>query len=87
MYPRWSIIYVGYCAQLSICRFDGRLTKNPDFGTSKIENALFVGRNKNWASWRFTPSQGPRACPIWARFFKLCHDQGLNFFPHLGDIK
>jgi hypothetical protein len=29
MYPRWSIIYVGFCAQLSVCRFGSCLTKKP----------------------------------------------------------
>jgi hypothetical protein len=29
MYPRWSIIYVGCCAQLSVSRFGSCLTKNP----------------------------------------------------------
>jgi hypothetical protein len=45
MYPRWYIIYVGCCAQLSVSRFGSCLTKNPDFGTPKIENTLFMGRN------------------------------------------
>jgi hypothetical protein len=42
----WSIIYVGCCAQLSICRFGSCLTKKLDFGTPKMENALFMGRKK-----------------------------------------
>jgi hypothetical protein len=38
--------------------------KKPDFGTPKIDT-LFVGRNENRPLWRSSPSQGPRACPIW----------------------
>jgi hypothetical protein len=75
MYPRWSIIYVGCCAQLSVSRFGSSLTKKPDFGTLKMENTLFMGRNENRLSWRSLPSQGPHACSIWPRFDKLCHDQ------------
>jgi hypothetical protein len=37
---------MGCCAQLSISRFDSRFIKKPDFGTLKMEKALFVGRNK-----------------------------------------
>jgi hypothetical protein len=51
MYPRWSIIYVGYYAQLSVSRFGSCLTKNPNFGTPKMENTLFMGRNENQPSW------------------------------------
>jgi hypothetical protein len=29
MYPRWSIIYVGCCAQLFVSHFGSCLTKNP----------------------------------------------------------
>jgi hypothetical protein len=50
--------------------------KKLNFSTPKMENALFVGRNKNWPPWCSSPSQGPRACPIWPRFDKLYHDQG-----------
>jgi hypothetical protein len=49
MYPKWSIIYVGCSSQLSISRFDSRFTIKPDFGTLKIEKALFMGGNKNWS--------------------------------------
>jgi hypothetical protein len=38
---------VGCCAQLSILRFGSRFTEKSDFDTSKMEKALFVGRNKN----------------------------------------
>jgi hypothetical protein len=42
MYPRWSIIYVGCCAQLSILHFGSRFTKKkPDFDTPKMEKTLF----------------------------------------------
>jgi hypothetical protein len=41
---------------------DSRFTKKPDFGASKMEKALFVGRNKNRLPWRSSPSQGPHAC-------------------------
>jgi hypothetical protein len=50
--------------------------KNPDFGTPKMEHTLFVGRNRIGLRGIPSPSQGPRACPIWPRFNKLCHDQG-----------
>jgi hypothetical protein len=73
-YPRWSIIYVGFCAQLSILRFDSRFTKKPDLGTPKMEKALFMARNQNRPPWRSLPSQGPRACPSWSPSDKLCHD-------------
>jgi hypothetical protein len=33
-------------AQLFVCRFGSCLIKKPDFGTPKMENALFVGRKK-----------------------------------------
>jgi hypothetical protein len=45
MYPRWYIIYVECYAQLSVIRFGSCLIKNPDFGTPKMENTLFMGRN------------------------------------------
>jgi hypothetical protein len=50
--------------------------KKPDSSTPKMENTLFVGRNKNWPLWRSSPSQWTGACLIWPRFNKLCHDQG-----------
>jgi hypothetical protein len=77
-YPRWSIIYVGCFSQLSISRFGSRFTEKPDFRTPKMEKALFVGRNKNRPPWHSMPSQGPRTCPIWPHFDKLCHDQGRS---------
>jgi hypothetical protein len=57
MYPRWSIIYVGCCAQLSIWRFSSRFTKKPDFDTLKIQNTFFVGQNGNRFLWHSSPSQ------------------------------
>jgi hypothetical protein len=36
--------------------------KKPDFGTTKMEKALFVRRNKNQPTWRSSPSQGTCAC-------------------------
>jgi hypothetical protein len=48
-------------------------TKKPDFGTPKIEKAIFLGQNENRPPWRSLPSQGPRACPIWRGSDKLCH--------------
>jgi hypothetical protein len=68
-------IYVGCSAQLSVSHFGSCLTKKSYFGTSKIENALFMGRNENRPSWHSSPSQGPRPCMIWPRFDKLCLDQ------------
>jgi hypothetical protein len=53
-----------------------RKIKNLDFGTPKMENALFVERNENRPQWCFSSSQGSRACLIWHCFDKLCHDQG-----------
>jgi hypothetical protein len=50
-------------------------SQKPDFGTPKMETALFMGRNENRYPWRSSPSQGPRASPIWPRSDKLCHDQ------------
>jgi hypothetical protein len=50
--------------------------KKPDFGTPKMEKALFVVRNKNRPLWRSSPSQGPHACLIWPRSDKLCHPHG-----------
>jgi hypothetical protein len=75
-YPRWSTIYVGCFPQLLISRFGSCFTKKPDFGTPKMEKALFVVRNENWPLWRSSPFQGPRACPIWPRSDKLCHAHG-----------
>jgi hypothetical protein len=75
-YPRCSTIYVGCFFQLSISRFDSCFTKKPDFGTSKMEKVLFVGRNENRPLWRSSPSQVPRACPMWPCFEKLCHGHG-----------
>jgi hypothetical protein len=72
-YPRWSTIYVGCFFQLLISRFGSCFTKKPDFGTLKMEKALFMVRNENWPPWRSSPSQRPRACPIWPRSNKLCH--------------
>jgi hypothetical protein len=51
-------------------------TKKPNFGTLKIEKALFVGGNKNQSLWHSLPSQCPRACLIWPHSDKLCHDRG-----------
>jgi hypothetical protein len=51
MYLMWSIIYVGYCAQLYVSYFGSCLTKNLDFGTLKMENTLFMGQNENQSSW------------------------------------
>jgi hypothetical protein len=73
LYPKWSTIYVGRFPQLSISRFGSYFTKKPDFGTPKIEKALFVVWNENRPPWRSSPSQGTRACPIWPRSDKLCH--------------
>jgi hypothetical protein len=42
--PMVSTIYVGCFSQLSISRFGRWFTKNPYFGTLKMEKALFVGR-------------------------------------------
>jgi hypothetical protein len=72
-YPRWSTIYVGCFFQHSISRFGSCFTKKPDFGTLKMEKALFIVRNKNRPPWRSSPSQGPCACLIWPRSDKLCH--------------
>jgi hypothetical protein len=66
----------GCCAELSVYRFGSRLTEKPDFGTLKMENTLFMGQNENQPLWHSSPSQGTRACLIWPRFDKLCHDQG-----------
>jgi hypothetical protein len=49
---------VGCFSQLSISRFGSRFTKKPDFGTLKMEKALFMGRNKNQPPWRSRPSKG-----------------------------
>jgi hypothetical protein len=46
VYPRWSIIYVGYCARLSILRFGSRFTKNPVSALQKWKKALFMGWNE-----------------------------------------
>jgi hypothetical protein len=51
IYPRWSIIYVGCCAQLFVSRFGSCLTKKPDFRTPKMENILFMGQNKHQPLW------------------------------------
>jgi hypothetical protein len=72
-YPRWPTIYVGCFPQLLILHFGSCFTKKPDFGTPKMEKALFVVRNENQTLWHSSPSQGPRACPIWPRSDKLCH--------------
>jgi hypothetical protein len=50
--------------------------KKLDFDTPKMEKALFVVRNENQPLWRYSPSQWPRACPIWHRSDKLCHAHG-----------
>jgi hypothetical protein len=75
-YPRWSTIYVGCFLQLSISRFGSCFTKKPDFGTLKIEKALFIVQNKNRHPWPSSSSQGPCACPIWPCSDKLCHVHG-----------
>jgi hypothetical protein len=75
-YPRWSTIYVWYFPQLLISCFGSCFTKKHNFGTPKMEKALFVVRNENRPLWYFLPSQGPRACPIWPRSDKLCHAYG-----------
>jgi hypothetical protein len=35
VYPKWSIIYMGCCVQVSIFHFDSSLTKNPITGPQK----------------------------------------------------
>jgi hypothetical protein len=72
-YPRWSTIYVGCFPHLSISRFGSCFTKNPDFGTLKMEKALFIVQNENHPPWSSSPSQGPCVCPIWPRSDKVCH--------------
>jgi hypothetical protein len=74
-YPRWYIIYVGCCTQLSILRFGSCFIKKTGFGTPKIEKTLFVGWNKKQPPWHSSSCQGTRACPICPRSDKLCHDQ------------
>jgi hypothetical protein len=46
MYPRLSIIYVGFSAQLLVCHFGSFLPSKSDFGPPKMENALFIGQKK-----------------------------------------
>jgi hypothetical protein len=75
-YPRWSTIYVGCFLQLSISHFGSCFIKKPDFGTLKMEKALFIVRNKNWPPWGSSPSQGTRVCLIWPRSDKLFHVHG-----------
>jgi hypothetical protein len=48
VYPRWSIIYAGCCAQLSILRFGNRFTKKTRFRYSKNQKIIF--RGKKWKS-------------------------------------
>jgi hypothetical protein len=67
---------MGCFPQLLISRFGSCFTKKPNFGTPKMEKALFVVRNKNRPRWCSSPSQGPRVCPIWPRSDKLCHAHG-----------
>jgi hypothetical protein len=67
---------VGCFPQLSISRFSSCFTKKPDFDTPKMEKALFVVQNENRPPWRSSPSQGPRACPIWPCSDKLCNVHG-----------
>jgi hypothetical protein len=75
-YPRWYTIYVRCFPQLSISRFGSCFTKKPDFGTSKMEKALFIVQNENRPPCHSSPSKGARACPIWPRADKLCHAHG-----------
>jgi hypothetical protein len=52
LYVSQVVYYLyGCCAQLSVSRFGSCLTKKPDFGTPKMENTLFMGRNENRPSW------------------------------------
>jgi hypothetical protein len=114
VYPRWFIIYVGCCDQLSICRFDGGLTKNPISALKKWKTHF------SWDETKIGLCGIPRhpkdhvrvlyglISTIYAmirakpRLFDLkasnldrgrsdalinCFYPGLNFFPHLGDIK
>jgi hypothetical protein len=39
--------------------------KKPDFGTPKMKNTLFMGRNRKRPPWHFSPSQEPHTCSIW----------------------
>jgi hypothetical protein len=62
--------------------------KNPDFGIAKMENIVFISRNRKQPSWRSSPSQEPRTCLIWDylifrifyifEFFRIFNF--LNFF-------
>jgi hypothetical protein len=56
--------------------FGSCFTKKPNFGTLKMEKAFFIVRNENRPPWRSSPSQGPRAYPIWPHSDKLCHVHG-----------
>jgi hypothetical protein len=46
VYPRWSIIYVRCCAQLSISRFGSRFTRKPDSNTLKMEKDFSWDKTK-----------------------------------------
>jgi hypothetical protein len=52
-YVRWSIIYVGCWAQLSICHFGSCLIKKINFGTPKMEKNTFHRTKQKSASMVF----------------------------------
>jgi hypothetical protein len=62
-YHMWSIIYVGCCAHFRNA-VSVAASQKADFGTPKMENTLFVGRNGKRPLWCSSSSQGPRACQI-----------------------
>jgi hypothetical protein len=81
---KWELICVSQvvyylCGMLCpACEMSFRYVphKKPNFDTLKMENILFVGRNRKWSPWCSSSSHGPRACMIWGCPGKLCHDQG-----------
>jgi hypothetical protein len=72
----WGLLFMWGVFPSFQFRVSVAASQNPDFGTPKIEKALFVGRNENRPQWRSSPCQGPHACPIWPRSDKLCHGHG-----------
>jgi hypothetical protein len=74
--PGGLLFMWGVVPSFLISCFGSCFTKKTNFSTLKTEKALSVGQNGNRPSWSSSPSQGPRACPIWPRSGKLFHDQG-----------
>jgi hypothetical protein len=76
MYPRWSIIYVGWSSQLSISRFGSRFIKKTQFWHSENRKGTFHERKQKSVSVGFLAIPMATRVSDMSHSDKLCHDRG-----------